>query len=230
MGVEGDTAASSVHAVADASFARALHVLASIERDDGVLSQREKQTIAVALAAVCDPERLGDETKRAVGCGVTAEQLGALARALFLSRGERPARAVLDAARAEHGDLPFDRSPSTSPPAPVTEDEMLAAFSAAFGELPPRVRLLAEHSPAGLEAYHRMRMAVLGDNPLTVRLAEIVLFAVNAAEHRADFASVHARGARTAGATTGELVEAGLTTISFGGVAAWFAASQAIED
>ena len=104
----------------------------------------------------------------------------------------------------------------------------MAEFAAVFGEVPDRVRLLEEHAPDALEAYHRMRVAVLRDGPLAPLLGELVLFAVNAAEHRSDYAEVHARGARRAGADDAALVEAGLTAVAFGGVAAWLAASEAI--
>jgi AhpD family alkylhydroperoxidase len=75
-----------------------------------------------------------------------------------------------------------------------------------------------------------MRVAVLRDGPLAPLLAELVLFSANIVEHRADFAAVHARGARRAGVSEAQLVEAGLTAVRFGGVAAWFAAAEAIVE
>lgn len=73
-----------------------------------------------------------------------------------------------------------------------------------------------------------MRIVVLRGGGLEPKLAELVLFAVNAADRRADYAAVHARGARRAGATEAQLVEAGVCSIAVGGVAAWLAAAEAI--
>jgi AhpD family alkylhydroperoxidase len=227
MGETGGTAlAAMTLAGGDASFARALQLLSELGDRDDALPTAVRDVLAVAMAAVVDPERCRVETQRAVGSGMSAQQVRALARALYLSRGERPARTLLAALASFAADPPdHGAGDAVEPIEPAT---MVAAFTEAFGELPARVSLLVEHSPEGLEAYHRMRVAVLAGESLPTRLAELVLFAVNAADHRDDHASVHAKGARRAGVAERELVAAGLATISFGGVAAWLAASEAI--
>jgi alkylhydroperoxidase/carboxymuconolactone decarboxylase family protein YurZ len=191
---------------------------------DGALTGRQKQLLEVAAAALRDPDRCEAAAERAVGCGASIAELHAIALALYLSRGERPARTVLDAVGA---DATADIAPAV---AAIGVDEIVAEFAAVFGDVPARVRLLEQHAPDGLEAYHRMRVAVLRDGPLAPLLGELVLFAVNAADHRADFAAVHARGARRARATEAQLVEAGLTAVRYGGVAAWLAAAEAIVE
>ena len=208
----------------DPSFARAIQLLGDLADHDGALSRHQKGLLEVAMAALRDPGRCASAAERAVGSGATTAELHAVALALYLSRGERPARAVIDVAGA--------RTAADGPPAvePVEIDDIVAEFTAVFGEVPPRVRLLEQHAPDGLEAYHRMRVAVLRDGPLAPLLGELVLFAANAAEHRADYAAVHARGARRAGAGEAQLVEAGLTAVRYGGVAAWLAASDAIVE
>jgi alkylhydroperoxidase/carboxymuconolactone decarboxylase family protein YurZ len=204
----------------DASFSRAIQLLEGLTARDGALTASDKQLVTVALTAVRDPGRCAAAAERALGSGVPVEQLHALALALYLSRGEPPARALLAGVARP--------APSTDAVEPVTPADIVAEFAAVFGEVPNRVRLLEEHAPDALEAYHRMRVAVLRDGPLAPLVGELVLFAVNAAEHRSDYAEVHARGARRAGADEAALVEAGLTAVAFGGVAAWLAASEAI--
>jgi 4-carboxymuconolactone decarboxylase len=206
----------------DPSFARAIQLLADLADADGALDAIDKHLLRIALTALSDPSRTRATAERALGSGVTTEQIRAVALALFLSRGVRPARAALESVDS-----------ATSPGEardviPVAREDILAEFAAAFGEIPERVRLLERHAPDGLEAYHRMRAAVLRDGPLAPRVGELVLFAVNAAEHRGDFAAVHARGARRCGAGDAELVEAGLMAVPYGGVAAWLAAAEAI--
>ena len=218
----GAPATASCLAALDASFGRALQLLDDVAERDGALSRRHKRLLAVGMAALRDPDHCAAAAERAVGSGATTAELHAVALALYLSRGERPARLVLAAVGTD----------TTVDPASAVEavdvDAIVAEFAAVFGEVPARVRLLEQHAPEGLEAYHRMRVAVLRDGPLAPLLAELVLFAANVAEHRADFAAVHARGARRAGADEAQLVEAGLTAVRYGGVAAWLAAAEAI--
>jgi alkylhydroperoxidase/carboxymuconolactone decarboxylase family protein YurZ len=217
------TAARGVAAL-DASFGRAIQLLDDVAGRDGALTVHHKRLLEVALAALGDPDRCEAAVERAVGSGASTAELQAVALALYLSRGERPARIVLDAVGA---DATADTAPGVEP---VDADEIIAEFAAVFGGVPARVRLLEQHVPEGLEAYHRMRVAVLRDGPLAPLLGEFVLFAANVVEHRADFAAVHARGARRAGATEAQLVEAGLTAVRYGGVAAWLAAAEAIVE
>ena len=220
----GTTTATQSVAALDASFGRAIQLLDDVAGRDGALSECQKRILGVALAALRDPDRCEAAAERAVGSGATRAELHAVALALYLSRGERPARLVLDAA----GGVATLRAAATVEPVDV--DDIVAEFAAVFGEVPARVRLLEQHAPEGLEAYHRMRVAVLRDGPLAPLLAELLLFAANAAEHRADYAAVHARGARRAGASEAQLVEAGLTAVRYGGVAAWVAAAEAIVE
>ena len=120
-------------------------------------------------------------------------------------------------------------APSADAVAPVAPADVVAEFVAVFGEVPARVRLLEEHAPDALEAYHRMRVAVLRDGPLAPLLGELVLFGVNAAEHRSDYADgPRSRRPRAPAPTRRRSWRPGLTTIAFGGVAAWLAASEAI--
>ena len=206
----------------DDVFAAGLAALASVTRVDRALSTQDKATLLVAAAAVRDRSAVAFETERAVGLGVGQDRLRSLALALYLSRGGGPARALLDQLQ------PLDSASKTSPVPAPSVTAMVNEFGAIFGEIPDRIALLADSCPAGLTAYHLMRRAVLTTGTLEPIVAELALMCVNAAEHRADFAAVHAAGARKVGATDDQLIEAGLCAISSGGVAAWLAAAEAI--
>lgn len=220
----------------DASFGHAVQLLASVIDVDGALSRRDKLLLSLAITAVKNRGMLLEHVGAVLDRGVGADEIEALALALYLSRGDAACRAVLDAldlvgastAAARRTARASGQAIDAAPPLSISGDEILHEFTAVFGELPDRVTLLAEHSPAGLEAYHRMRMAVLSQGMMTPVLAELALFCVNAAEYRGDFAAVHARGARRHGATETQLVEAGLCAVPAAGVAAWLAASEAI--
>jgi alkylhydroperoxidase/carboxymuconolactone decarboxylase family protein YurZ len=222
----------------DASFGHAVQLLASVTDADGALTRRDKLLLSLAIMAVKNRGMLLEHVGAALDRGIGADEIEALALALCLSRGDAGCRAVLDALDLVGASTPAARREArlnvngrridAAPPLSISGDEILHEFTAVFGELPDRVTLLAEHSPAGLEAYHRMRVAVLSQGAMTPVLAELALFCVNAAEYRADFAAVHARGARRHGATETQLVEAGLCAIPAAGIAAWLAASEAI--
>jgi alkylhydroperoxidase/carboxymuconolactone decarboxylase family protein YurZ len=220
-------------ALVDAAFERGLASLEAAIRTDGALPARDKAVLVVAATSVRDRDATGAEVARSLSLGAHPDDLRALALALYLSRGAAPCRAVLDA--VDDLDPPAEVAVSIDPVSidpvpidPVPIEVVLAEFASVFGEVPERVLLLRDHSHAGLDAYHRMRTAVLRSGRLDPLLAELALVCVNAAEHRSDFAAVHVRGARRAGASEPQLVEAGLCAIPSGGVAAWLAASEAI--
>lgn len=210
----------------DLMFASGVERLQRAIRSDGHLAASDKALIVVATTAVRDPAALSIEIDAARVLGNTADSLRAVALTLYLSRGARPCRDLLDALGT--GNAEPVGATTITPPDSISVEEIVEQFSRVFGTVPDRVSLLVENSHDGLEAYHRMRLAALSHGRLDSRIAELTLMAVNAAEHRGDFAAVHASGARRAGATEPQLVEAGLCTIPAGGVAAWLAASEAI--
>ena len=103
-------------------------------------------------------------------------------------------------------------------------------FRQYFGSVPDYVQLLGDRASRGLEGYFLMRQAALGETPLPERDMELMLCAVNAAEYQARFVAIHSRGARRAGASEEQLVEATLTAMPFAGVASWLSAAQGILD
>lgn len=214
----------------DESFGQAVTLLKTAIDADGAMSARDKVVLGVAVTAVKDRDSVPDVVQTALERGISTVEIQGLALALYLSRGNQPCHAVLDALEGSSN----NSSPGVVDQADlgmtdaISREVILDEFAAAFGTVPDRVTLLARHSPSGLEAYHRMRVAVLKHGQLPPMLAELMLFCVNAADHRSDFAAVHAGGARRLGATEAQLVEAGLCAVPGGGVAAWLAASEAI--
>lgn len=74
--------------------------------------------------------------------------------------------------------------------------------------------ILAQEDPEYLELFHRMHMHVVyGRSSLPVKMKEIIISAVNAANGYERGLRVHLRGALDAGATKDEIVE-GLLTAS----------------
>jgi alkylhydroperoxidase/carboxymuconolactone decarboxylase family protein YurZ len=101
-------------------------------------------------------------------------------------------------------------------------------FQEYFGFVPDYVTLMAERAPRALEGYMLMREWALAENTLDAKLVELLLCTVNAAEFESRFVAVHAGGARRAGATEEEIVEAVVCAIPVAGVASWLPGADGI--
>jgi len=146
-----------------------------------------------------------------------------LAALLFLSRGAPAAQTLLKAV-GSLGEIP---------PRPTTPDspdpkEIEKYFLGVFGQIPARVTLLQEHAPEALETYFLLREETLGGHGLDPRLAQLALVGVNAADRQEDFTYEHALGALKEEASAGQLVEAGVCSMLYGGLASWTTAAAAI--
>jgi alkylhydroperoxidase/carboxymuconolactone decarboxylase family protein YurZ len=189
---------------------------------DGALSAAEKALLVAASAAVRGYAGVcARELTRGRGLGLRDDQIATAAAALLLSRGEGASGLLLEAA----GEI----SPQ-GPPAPrceVEAEEYLLGYNQ-VDELPARFAVLAEHAPPVFEGYFRMHHAALRSRPEAAKLAELVVCAANAADIKGDFVAAHAVGARRAGATDRELLEAIVCAMPVGGVGAWAASVSAI--
>ena len=200
---------------------RALASLAQSLRQDGSLSSEEKGVIVASIAASKgDSEGCSRWVESCCGEFTDWRMLAAL---LFLSRGAPAARTVLIAA----GSL------SEIPPRPATPDspdpkEIEEYFLGVFGQIPARVTLLQEHAPEALETYFLLREETLGGHGLDPRLAQLALVGVNAADRQEDFTYEQALGALKEEAAAGQLVEAGVCSMLYGGLASWTTAAAAI--
>jgi alkylhydroperoxidase/carboxymuconolactone decarboxylase family protein YurZ len=189
---------------------------------DGALTVAEKALLVAAGDAVCgDGELAVREIARGRAAGLTDDQIVTAASALLLSRGQRACERLLAAA----GDV----SPRRPVAAPSEQDavEYFLDYNVA-DTLPPRLAVLQERSASVFEGYFRMHHAVLRARPQSSKLAELVLCSLNAADLRGDFVAVHAGGARRAGATDDELLEAFVCAMAVGGVGAWAVAAGAL--
>jgi alkylhydroperoxidase/carboxymuconolactone decarboxylase family protein YurZ len=90
--------------------------------------------------------------------------------------------------------------------------------------------LLAEHAPEILVAYRGLRAGIYEDGTLEPRLIELGLFAISAADFEGGHAAVHAGKAIEAGATIGELIEAGLCAIPSAGMGSWLYSASVIDE
>jgi alkylhydroperoxidase/carboxymuconolactone decarboxylase family protein YurZ len=210
-------------------FAEGLARVADVVATDGALPAGLKALFAAAICAVQrDEDLLGHYLAVAQKEGVAADRVAGAAVGLLISRGVRPhALFVAAAERAYGGPVAMDATPG---PAEADVEDAYAYFRGYFGVVPDYVELLGERAGRALEGYFLMREAALGETPLPPRDMELLLCAVNAAEYQARFVAIHARGARRAGATEEQLVEATLTAMPFAGVASWLPAAQGVID
>ena len=145
---------------------------------------------------------------------------------MLLARGEPAYRRFAEAlADVRPGLLDDEGEPEPEPPAPAEAD---AYFTSHFGSIPPRQALLSERAPAVYEGYFRLHRRVLGAEPGRAKQAELLMLALNAAALQPAFTAIHMQGARRAGASEEELVEAVLCAIPVVGIAAWPVAAQAL--
>ena len=198
-------------------------LLRETAQGDGALASGLKALFAAAAAAARGHGGLlRDAVGRARESGIPAEQAWAAAAALALARGEEVAGRFVAVLLAHYGP-----PPAAAPYAEAFDSEAALAYFRGYfgGEVPERVALLAERSAPVFEAYTLLHRGVLREGALEPRLVELLLCAVNAAELQTAFVEIHARAARSAGATDEELVDAIVAVIPVGGIAVWAAAA-----
>ena len=200
---------------------RALASLAQSLRREGSLSSEEKGIVVASIAA-SKGDSEGCHRWVESSCGEFTEWR-MLAALLFLSRGAPAARTLL-IATGSLSEVSFRPTTSNSPDA----EEIAEYFLGIFGQIPARVTLLQEHVPEALETYFLLREETLGGHGLDPRLAQLALVGVNAADRQEDFTYEHALGALKEKASAGQLVEAGVCAMLYGGLASWTTAAAAI--
>jgi alkylhydroperoxidase/carboxymuconolactone decarboxylase family protein YurZ len=222
-------------------FVEGLARVSDVITEDGALPSALKALFAAAICAVKRDADLVDHFLAAAAkSGMPREHAEGASVGLLISRGVTPHGLFVEATDRAYGRLGgdgvADRAGSDGAGADATAvfdadvPGAYAYFQRYFGSVPDYVELLGERSSRGLEGYFLMREAALGETPLAARDMELLLCSVNAAEYQARFVAIHARGARRAGATEEQLVEAALTAMPFAGVASWLPAAQGIID
>jgi alkylhydroperoxidase/carboxymuconolactone decarboxylase family protein YurZ len=211
-------------------FVEGLARVADAIGSDGTLPAGLKYLFAAAICAVKRDEALVDHFLAAAAkAGVPREHVEGASVGLLISRGITPHASFVAATDKAYG-------PSTTKAAPADATDAFDAdvpgayayFQQYFGFVPDYVELLGDRVPAGLEGYFLMRESSLGETPFPARDMELLLCAVNAAEYQSRFVAIHSRGARRAGATEEQLVEATLVALPFAGVASWLPAAQGV--
>ncbi|RTL67632.1 MAG: hypothetical protein EKK42_12450 [Pseudonocardiaceae bacterium] len=218
--------------VSTPKFVEGLARVADVITTDGTLTVGLKALFAAAICAVKRDEALVDHFLAvAAKEGVPREHAEGASVGLLISRGVTPHGlfvAATDRAYgpAASGDAAADATDGFTADVPGA----FAYFQEYFGFVPDYVELLGDRVGAGLEGYFLMRESSLGETPFPAMDMELLLCAVNAAEYQPRFVAIHSRGARRAGATEEQLVEATLVAMPFAGVASWLPAAQGVID
>jgi alkylhydroperoxidase/carboxymuconolactone decarboxylase family protein YurZ len=166
------------------------------------------------------------ELTRAREMGLSFEEASAAAIVLSSVRGEGAAVSFIGALEAvfpgqTQGDEPFGEID-------VEQGAAERNFLAYFGTMPPSLGKLAELLPLGADAYYLMREGTINGTPLGAKYSELLLVAVLAADY-SSWASVHIKGARTAGASEPEIAEAIVCAVTTSGLSAWVSGATAMD-
>ncbi|MFJ8812969.1 carboxymuconolactone decarboxylase family protein [Amycolatopsis thermoflava] len=210
------------------AFAEGMARVGDVITGDCALPGGYKLLFAAVIAAVKrDRHLVGHYLGLAAEAGVAHREAEGAGVGVLISRGVVPHRLLTESIGEVYG--PRESAP-VRPATPPTADvrSSLDYFSRYFGFVPDYVELLGERAPVALEGYFLMREAALTGTALPAKIMELLLCAVNAAEYQSRFVMIHARGARKAGATEEQLVEACLTALPFAGVASWLPAADGI--
>jgi alkylhydroperoxidase/carboxymuconolactone decarboxylase family protein YurZ len=197
------------------------------DRDGACPAWAKALYMAAAAAVKKQPEVLAREIARAKQLGLGLRDAEGAALAVMISRGESAFATFLGAVRATYG-VAARKASSERSEFPVTRESALAYFQSYFGFVPGYVALMADEAPRALQGYVLMREWSLAENVLAAKHVELLLCCVNAAEFSSRFVNVHANGARRAGASEAEIVEAVLCAIPIAGVASWLPGADGI--
>ncbi len=209
-------------------FAEGYARIREVTDHDGACPAWAKALYMAAAAAVRDHDELARrELARSVSLGLAPDAAAGAALGVLISRGE----AVYDRFRSAVDEAFGIERPAAGPDAPEFPLDRQAAldyFEDYFGFVPDYVTLMADEAPRALEGYVLMREWSLAENLLDAKHVELMLCTINAAEFSSRFVNVHANGARNAGATEAEIVEAVVCAIPVSGVAAWLPGADGI--
>lgn len=202
-------------------FAEGLARVRDVVDGDGALPAVSKALFVAGAACVRHQDELARRhLRRARMGGLELAHARGAGIALLISRGEDAYRRFAAAVDDEYGE-PATPGARRRDGGSVAAPDPREYFAGYFGSVPDYIELMAEHAPRALEGYVLMRRWSLARNLLPPLEVELLLCAVNAAELCERFVAVHAGGARRAGASESQLVEAVLCAIPVSGVASW---------
>ena len=222
--ISGEIAAKSE------KFAEGYARLRDVTDRDGALPAWAKALYMASAAAVKGHDQLLlSELGRSKDLGLSLNDSRGAALTVFISRGEEvytKFTAVVNEVFNDEINVGINELPEY----PIDRESCLKYFEGYFGLIPPYVQLMADDAPRALEGYVLMREFSLAENLLDAKNVELLLCTVNAAEFSSRLVNVHANGARNAGATEAEIVEAVICAIPVAGVASWLPGADGIME
>ena len=194
---------------------------------DGAVPARIKRLFVACAATVKGYE---DMARRELAAGrdggLTEAEAGAAVAILSSVRGEGAALRFHDMFCQFYPDAIVpdiaDDDPAVEPGAAE------ANFLHYFGTMPPSLGKLLEVKPLGADAYYLMREGTLSGTALGPVNAELLLVTVLAADY-SEWASVHMKGARKAGASEEAIAEAVICAVPTAGLSAWVIGATAMD-
>lgn len=225
----GALASGTIDAVSP-KFAEGLARVREVTDTDGACPAWAKAMYMAAAAAVKghrDMLMAQMERSRDLGLELTAARGAALT--VLISRGEAVYTLFNSAVDEVFGDTMAPPA-GDAPEFPIDRQGCLDYFEDYFGFVPDYVELMADDAPRALEGYVLMREWSLAENVLDATHAELLLLTINAAEFSSRFVNVHANGARRAGCSEAQIIEAVVCAIPVAGVASWLPGADGIMD
>lgn len=211
-------------------FAEGLARVREVTDTDGACPAWAKALYMAAAAAVKGHrDMLMAQMERSRNLGLELSDARGAALTVLISRGEAvyaTFNAAIDEVFGDTMALPAGDAPEF----PIDRQGCLDYFEDYFGFVPDYVRLMADDAPRALEGYVLMREWSLAENVLDATHAELLLLTINAAEFSARFVNVHANGARRAGCSEAQIIEAVVCAIPVAGVASWLPGADGIME
>ena len=194
---------------------------------DGAVPARIKRLFVACAATIKGYRELAQrELVLARADGLTEAEAGAAVAILASVRGEGASLRFYDIYQET---FPEADDPDWPDEDMVVEDgEAEANFLQYFGTMPPSLGKLFEVKPLGADAYYLMREGTLSGTALGPVYAELLLVTVLAADY-SSWASVHIKGARTAGASDEAVAEAIICAVPTAGLSAWVIGATAMD-
>ncbi|MEQ8717986.1 MAG: hypothetical protein RIE08_10290 [Acidimicrobiales bacterium] len=197
---------------------------------DGACEARFKALyMACASAVKGHADMTRHELSRSRDLGLVVSDARGAALTVLISRGEG-VYSTLAAAIDEVFDETIGEPVGEVPDFAVDEQAARDYFASVFETVPGYVELMADEASRALEGYVLMRQWSLAENTLAAEHSELLLCTINAAEFSSRFINVHANGARRAGCSEAQIVEAVLCAVPVAGLATWLTGADGIME
>lgn len=197
-----------------------------VDQDGAIPARIKALYVTVAATTKGYRDMAQRELARARRLGLTFEEASAAAIVLSSVRGEGAALSYIGLLESEYPGQGDEDVPM--PHMEVGPEEAQANFLRYFGTMPPSLGKLLQLLPLGGDAYYLMREGTINGTPLGPKYSELMLVTVLAADY-SPLASVHMKGARTAGASETEIAESLVCAVLTSGLSAWVSGATAMD-